>query len=60
MRGRFFAIKVGSFDTWFFPTLHPREVIDKAYNENKPLMSRLGHAFRMDIDRAFRAAEDRD
>lgn len=53
MRGRIFAIKVGNHECWFLPTYHPSFILRTAFNKKKPLNSRLGHCFRMDIKRAF-------
>lgn len=53
MRGRLFAIKVGNHQCWFLPTYHPSFILRTAFNKKKPLNSRLGHCFRMDIKRAF-------
>jgi uracil-DNA glycosylase family 4 len=58
LRGRFFAVKVGSHPCWFLPTYHPKEVIEQAYNKKRPLQSRLGFCFRMDIERAFEATRN--
>jgi len=55
MRGRLFAVKVGNHSCWFLPTYHPSFILRTAYDKKKPLNSRLGHCFRMDIDRAFSA-----
>ena len=59
MRGRLFAVRVGTHECWFLPTYHPAFLLhlaskSKYQNERKkPLNSRLGHCFRMDICRAF-------
>ena len=53
MRGRLFAVQVGSHSCWFLPTYHPSFILRTAYDKQKPLNSRLGHCLRMDIDRAF-------
>lgn len=53
MRGRLFAIRVGTHQCWFLPTYHPSFILRTAFNKKKPLNSRLGHCFRMDIKRAF-------
>jgi uracil-DNA glycosylase family 4 len=52
MRGRFFAIKVGNHACWFMPTYHPSFILRIAYDKSRPLQSKFGHCFRMDIDRA--------
>ncbi|HVI39757.1 MAG TPA: DNA polymerase, partial [Anaerovoracaceae bacterium] len=53
MRGRFFAVKFGSHACWFVPTYHPQFLMDKAFDADKPLRSKFGHAFRMDVLKAF-------
>lgn len=58
MRGRCFAVKVGSHSCWFLPTYHPSFILRTAYDKKKPLQSRLGHCFRMDIKKAFELAEE--
>lgn len=57
LRGRFFAIKIGNHVCWFMPTYHPFYIIKVARDGNKPLNSLFGHAFRMDIRRAFDALD---
>lgn len=56
MRGRTFAIKIGDHHCWFLPTYHPSFILRVAHNKQRPLNSRLGHCFRMDIARAFKLA----
>jgi len=53
LRGRLFAVQIGSHKCWFFPTFDPTFVRKQAYQADKPLNSRYGHAFRMDMTRAF-------
>lgn len=53
MRGRLFAVKIGSHECYFLPTYHPSFILRTAFNKKKPLNSKLGHCFRMDIKRAF-------
>lgn len=53
MRGRVFAIQAGTHQCWFMPVFDPDFLLRKAFNKAKPLQSKLGHAFRMDIKRAF-------
>ena len=57
LRGRFFAVKVGDHSCWFMPTYHPSYILRLAHNKARPLMSRLGHCFRKDIENAFEALE---
>jgi uracil-DNA glycosylase family 4 len=56
MRGRLFAIKVGSHACWFMPVYDPQFVYEKAYKKDKPLQSKWGHALRLDIEKAFALA----
>lgn len=56
MRGRFFAIKIGNHSCWYMPTYHPSFILKIAFNKNKPLNSKFGHCFRLDIKRAFKHA----
>lgn len=57
MRGRLFAIKVGNHSCYFLPTYHPSFILRIAFNKKKPLQSRLGHCFKMDIKRAFEVVD---
>lgn len=54
LRGRLFAVKIGNHKCWFLPTYHPSFILRTAYDKAKPLNSRLGHCFRMDIKKAFK------
>jgi uracil-DNA glycosylase family 4 len=54
LRGRLFAVKIGNHKCWFLPTYHPSFIMRIAYDKDKPLQSRLGHCFRMDIQKAFK------
>lgn len=56
LRGRFFAVKVGNHSCYFLPTYHPSFVLRIAFNKKKPLNSKMGHCFRMDIERACNKA----
>lgn len=58
LRGRFFAVRVGTHSCWFLPTYHPSFILRTAYNKSKPLQSKMGHCFKMDLERAFEAAKD--
>ena len=58
MRGRLFAIKVGSHNCWYLPTYHPSFILRTAFDKRKPLQSKLGHCFRMDIQKAFDIVSD--
>ena len=53
MRGRIFAMKIGTHTCNFMPVYHPSYILRSAYNKDKPLNSKMGHAFRLDIRRAF-------
>lgn len=53
MRGRFFAVKIGSHSCYYMPTYHPSFILRVARDKKKPLNSMMGHCFRMDIKRAF-------
>ena len=57
MRGRLFAVKVGNHECWFMPTYHPSFILRVAYDKHKPLNSKMGHCFRLDIRRAFDVVE---
>lgn len=54
MRGRVFAVKIGTHVCWFMPTYHPALILKKAFNKKKPLRSKFGHCLKMDIKRAFK------
>lgn len=56
MRGRLFAVQIGTHTCWFMPTYHPSFVLHTAYDKRKPLNSKMGHAFRLDLRRAFNVA----
>lgn len=55
LRGRLFAVKVGNHECHFLPTYHPSYILRWANNKQKPLNSKLGFCFRMDIEKAFEA-----
>ncbi len=52
-RGRFFTIKVGSWSCLFMPTYHPSFLLRTAHNKSKPLNSKFGHCFKLDLQRAL-------
>lgn len=52
MRGRIFKVRVGNHVCLFMPTYHPSYIIRTAFNKKKPLQSKFGFCFRMDIARA--------
>lgn len=52
LRGRVFAVQVGSHKCWFLPTYAPQFIMDNAYDDAKPLQSKLGHCLKFDIARA--------
>jgi uracil-DNA glycosylase family 4 len=56
MRGRIFKVKIGEWVGYFMPTYDPTDLIKMAYDKKKPLRSRLGHCFKMDLKRAFELA----
>lgn len=56
MRGRFFAVKVGSHTCLFLPTYHPADILRNSYNKSRPLTSKFGHCFKLDLERAFARA----
>lgn len=56
-RGRLFAVQVGNHKCYFLPTYHPSFILRTAYDPDKPLQSKMGHAFRLDIAKAFRSLE---
>lgn len=56
MRGRCFAVKIGSHNCWFVPTYHPSFILRVARDKHKPLNSMFGHCFRMDVQKAFELA----
>lgn len=58
LRGRVYAVKIGNHECHFMPTYDPAFVIEKAYRKDKPLNSRWGHCFRMDIDKVFNIVGD--
>lgn len=53
LRGRLFAVKIGSHQCWFLPTHDPDEVIEKAFKKDDPLRSKLGHCLKLDVERAI-------
>lgn len=58
LRGRVFAVQVGTHKCWFLPTYHPQHVIDNAFKGQEPARSKLGHCLKFDIARAFKAARN--
>ena len=57
LRGRVFAVRIGSHDCWFMPTYSPKYVIDSAYNAKDPLRSKLGHCLKFDVAKAVSLAK---
>lgn len=58
LRGRVFAVQIGSHNCWFMPTYHPQFIIDNAYAGSEPLRSKLGHCLKFDLARAMRLANE--
>lgn len=58
LRGRMFAVQIGNHACWFFPTFDPTFIRHQAYDDAKPLNSRYGHAYRMDMRRVFDLADE--
>lgn len=58
LRGRVFAVQVGTHKCWFLPTYHPQDIIDGAYDDSRPLHSKLGHCLKFDVARAIRLANE--
>jgi uracil-DNA glycosylase family 4 len=58
MRGRLFAVKIGSHECWFMPTYHPSFILRTAYDKKKPLNSKLGHCFRLDVRHACNTSQN--
>lgn len=56
LRGRVFAVQVGSHKCWFLPTYHPQYLMDIAYDDSQPLRSKLGHCLKFDVARAISLA----
>lgn len=56
LRGRVFAVQVGTHKCWFMPTYHPQFVIEKAFKGSDPVRSKLGHCLKFDIGRAVKLA----
>jgi len=56
LRGRVFAVQVGSHKCWFLPTYHPQYILDTAYDDSQPLRSKLGHCLKFDVARAISLA----
>lgn len=52
LRGRVFAVQIGKHKCWFMPTYHPQYILDKAYDDSKPLRSIFGHCLKFDMARA--------
>lgn len=52
LRGRFFAVKVGSHECWFMPTYHPSFVMRTAFNKDRPLNSKFGLCLKLDVQHA--------
>lgn len=60
MRGRIFSVKIGEHKCFFMPTFSPVFVMKSAYDDARPLQSRMGHAFRMDFQTAFEYLEEKN
>lgn len=58
LRGRFMAVQIGSHKCWFMAT-HDEEYVKRvAYQKDRPLQSKVGFTFKMDISKAFSYAEN--
>lgn len=53
LRGRLFAVTVGSHKCWFLPTYDPEFIIKNSFEGSDPLRSRLGHCLKFDVARAL-------
>ena len=53
LRGRLFAVTVGTHKCWFLPTYDPQFIIDNAFEGSDPLRSRLGHCLKFDLVKAL-------
>jgi uracil-DNA glycosylase family 4 len=58
LRGRVFAVQIGTHKCWFMPTYDPQFIIDKAYDKSNPLRSKLGHCLKFDVARAIKLADE--
>ena len=58
MRGRLFAIKVGFTIAGIYPHIIASFILRTAFDKRKPLEFKLGHCFRMDIQKAFDIVSD--
>ena len=57
LRGRVFAVQIGSWKCWFLPTYHPQFILDCAFDKKQPFRSKLGHCLKFDVERAVRLAD---
>ena len=57
MRGRMFAVKIGSHRCWYMPTYHPSFILRVAYDRDRPFNTKFGNCFKMDLEKAFRFVE---
>lgn len=68
LRGRVFAVKVGSHSCWFLPTYHPARVLHSASEQaknqgkkkltnNELLRTYFGRTFKLDLEKAFKLVE---
>ena len=53
MRGRFFAVKIGNHECWFMPTYHPSFILRQGEEADRPLKSKFGRCWELDLKRAF-------
>ncbi|HET9285658.1 MAG TPA: DNA polymerase [Candidatus Angelobacter sp.] len=58
LRGRIFAVKIGNHSCWFLPTYDDKFLVEHSFKKDKPLNSKFGHAFRMDVKKAFAFAQE--
>lgn len=56
LRGRVFAVTIGKHSCWFMPTYHPDFILEKAYEGQDPLRSRLGGCLKFDVAKAVNVA----
>lgn len=60
LRGRIFAVQIGKHACWFMPTYHPDFIVSTAHYKDSPLKSQLGGAFKFDLLKAKKLAQQLD
>lgn len=60
LRGRLFAVQIGSHACWFMPTHSVEDVVEKAFDKKQPLRGKFGQCLQFDLLKAKKLAKQLD